>query len=82
VLAIALPRYAFVAAGVVVPALRRDLPPSLRRKAVCVLQMAVLAALLAPPVTPRLAVALAVSALAALVWSFARDVAWLLRRRR
>lgn len=82
VLAIGLPRYAFVAAGLLLPVLRCDLPPSLRRKAVCVLQITVLAALLAPPVTPPLAPILAAAALAALLWSFARDIAWLMRHGR
>jgi len=80
VLAVGLLRYVFVAGGYAVPALRRDLPASLRRKAVCVLQTAVLAAMLAPPVVRPVAPALAALALAALACSFGRDVVWLLRR--
>lgn len=82
VLALGLMRYAFVAAGWAWPALDAPLPPSLRRKAVCVLQIGVLAVLLAPPLTPPLSVALAAVALAALTWSFALDVLWLIRAAR
>jgi phosphatidylglycerophosphate synthase len=82
VIAIGLLRYAFVAAGWLWPVLRADLPPSLRRKAVCVLQGAALLACLLPPVAADLAAALAAAALAALALSFAIDVAWLIRRAR
>lgn len=81
VLALGLMRYAFVAAGALWPWLTRPLPPSLRRKAVCVVQVAVLAALLAPVVQPPLSEALAALALGALAWSFAIDLRWLWRRR-
>jgi phosphatidylglycerophosphate synthase len=82
VLALGLMRYGFLAAAQVVPRLREDLFPSRRRKAVCVLQIAVLTAILAPPVGPRVAGLMAAGALAALVWSFAVDVWWLARRGR
>ena len=61
------------------PALARPLPASERRRAVCALQVAVLGLLLAPPLDPPLSAALAAAAFAALVGSFAIDVAWLLR---
>ncbi|MFO1144615.1 MAG: CDP-alcohol phosphatidyltransferase family protein [Amaricoccus sp.] len=80
ILAIGLMRYAFVLAGQVWPPLARPLLPSRRRDAVCVLQVATLGLLLAPPVTHPLSTALAAAALAALAASFATDVAWLLRR--
>lgn len=73
-------RYAFVAAGVFVPRLAGALPPSGRRRAICGLQVALLGLLLAPPLVPPVSSALAAVALAALVASFAIDVAWLLRR--
>jgi phosphatidylglycerophosphate synthase len=79
VLGLGLLRYAFVAAGWLVPALRRPLPPSRRRKAVCGLQVAVLGLLLAPPVGPPLSEVMAAGAFAALAWSFAVDVRWLVR---
>lgn len=74
-------RYLFVLAGRGEPRLAAPLPPSFRRKAVCVLQIAILAALLAPAVAPPVSQALAAVALAALVWSFAVDVRFLLRAR-
>jgi phosphatidylglycerophosphate synthase len=80
-LGIGLMRYAFVAAGTMWPALAAPLPPSFRRKAVCVAQVVVLGLLLAPPVTPPLSAALAATAMLALAWSFAVDVRRLLARR-
>jgi phosphatidylglycerophosphate synthase len=82
VLGLGLVRYGFVLAGWLVPALARALPPSGRRRAVCGLQVAVLGLLLAPPVAPPLSALLAAAAFAALVASFAVDVAWLVRRAR
>jgi hypothetical protein len=57
------------------------LPPSRRRAAICGVQVAVLGLLLAPPVIPPLSILLAACAFAALVGSFAVDIAWLLRGR-
>jgi phosphatidylglycerophosphate synthase len=74
-------RYGFVLAGWLAPRLAQPLPPSRRRQAVCVLQVVVLGLMLAPPVMPPVSVALAAAAFAALAWSFAADVAWLLRAR-
>ncbi|MFT3974416.1 MAG: CDP-alcohol phosphatidyltransferase family protein [Amaricoccus sp.] len=78
VLAIGLMRYGFVAAGWLVPALAAPLPPSTRRRAVCGMQIAVLAVLLAPPLGPPTSALLAAAALAALAGSFAADLAHLL----
>ncbi|MFP3968016.1 CDP-alcohol phosphatidyltransferase family protein [Actinomadura fulvescens] len=79
VLAIGAMRYAFVAAAWVMPWLRAELPPSLARKAVAALQGIVLV-VTGAGVLPMLAVTvLAGLALAALGWSFGRDVAWLRR---
>jgi phosphatidylglycerophosphate synthase len=74
-------RYVFVAAGVVFAWLDAPLPPSFRRKAVCVLQGGALTALALPAVAGPPALALAAVAVAALAWSFAVDVAWLAARR-
>ncbi|CTQ51242.1 CDP-alcohol phosphatidyltransferase family protein [Jannaschia donghaensis] len=74
-------RYAFVAATLIWPWLGATLPDSLRRKAVCVVQIGVLTALLAPVVSDGLGRGLALVATLALVWSFAVDVCWLARRR-
>jgi phosphatidylglycerophosphate synthase len=79
VLLIGAMRYLFVATSLAVPALRRSLPPSVRRQAVCVLQVGILAILLLPEIVPPASTALAAAALAALTWSFAIDVHWLLR---
>ena len=81
-LGLGLARYAFVAAGLAWPWLAAPLPPSFRRKAVCVVQMSVLIALQAPPVTPPISDGLALLALAAVAWSFAADVIWLHRTAR
>lgn len=79
VFGIGLLRYAFLLAGRLVPALRGELPPSRRRQAVCVLQIGALGLLLVPGVGPPVSGAIAAGALAALLWSFAVDVRWLLR---
>jgi phosphatidylglycerophosphate synthase len=74
-------RYAFVAAGWALPWLIGALPQRMRRKVVCVVQIAVLAALLAPVLQPPLSTGLALAATALLAWSFAVDILWLARRR-
>ncbi len=81
VLALGAMRYAFVAAAALWPWLSAPLPHSLRRKTVCVIQVAVLAAILAPVVPPAVAAPAAMVALALLIWSFAVDVLWLWMRR-
>lgn len=81
VVLIGLMRYAFVMAQWFVPKLRAELLPSLRRKAVCVVQVAVLCLVLVPQVVPPVSALLAAIALAALVYSFGADVVQLLRRR-
>jgi phosphatidylglycerophosphate synthase len=81
VLALGLVRYGFVLAGMRWAFLRADLPPSFRRKVVCVVQVAVLAALIAPVIIPPVSSVLAAGALAALIWSFAVDVLWQWRHR-
>ena len=81
VLACGLMRYVFVAAAWVWPWLARPLPPSLRRKAVCVVQIVGLAIIVAPVVMPPLSAWLAAGTLIVLAWSFAVDVAWLTVRR-
>ena len=73
-------RYLFVAAGQVWPALRGELPPAWRRKAICVVQGVALLVAIGPIVPPWLAAGGAAGALALLVWSFAVDVQWLARR--
>jgi phosphatidylglycerophosphate synthase len=77
VLACGLMRYAFVAAAGVWPWLSRPLPPSQRRKAVCVVQIVGLAIIVTPVVTAPLSAWLAAGTLVMLTWSFAVDVVWL-----
>ncbi|WP_351222635.1 CDP-alcohol phosphatidyltransferase family protein [Streptomyces sp. NPDC002133] len=77
VLVIGAMRYAFVAAARVLPWLRGPLPPSMARKTVAALQGIVLL-VAAAGIVPRPAAYVAVlAALAALVWSFGRDMRWL-----
>lgn len=82
VLWLGLARYGFVAAGGVWPWLRAPLPPRLRRKAGCVVQISALVLALVPGMpVPAVQAALPIAA-AVLVWSFAADVAWLRRHGR
>ena len=74
-------RYAFVAAGWLAPWVSRPLPPSRRRQAVCVIQIAGLCAAVAPIVPPRASSLVAAVSLAALAASFLVDVVWLWRAR-
>jgi phosphatidylglycerophosphate synthase len=74
-------RYAFVAAGVVLPWIERPLPESFRRKAICVIQIAGLAAIALPVVHPPISTTIAGVTLMLLTYSFAVDVVWLRRRR-
>lgn len=81
VLLIGLMRYGFVAAGWFFPALAADLPPSFRRKLVCVVQVSALCLILVPFVSVPLSSYLAAISLAMLAMSFAIDTAYLLRKR-
>ena len=74
-------RYGFVALGWRLAWLNRPLPPRRRRQTVCVVQTAVLALCLAPPLIPPLSSVLAAGALGLLALSFAVDIAGLWRRR-
>ncbi|HMJ86288.1 MAG TPA: CDP-alcohol phosphatidyltransferase family protein [Vicinamibacterales bacterium] len=73
-------RYLFVAAGWVLPWMREPLFPSVRRKAICVVQTAGLILTILPPIVPPASEWLAVVSLAALVYSFLADTLWLWRR--
>lgn len=72
-------RYLFVAAGWIWPALQGALPPSFRRKTVCVVQGVALLVALGPIIPGVLAVAVAATALLLLVYSFGVDTVWLFR---
>jgi len=73
-------RYLFVAGGWLLPWLAGPLTPTLRGKAVAVVQMAMLAVALVLP--PRVASTAAALSLALLIWSFAIDVRRLWNGRR
>jgi phosphatidylglycerophosphate synthase len=80
VVASGLLRYVFVAAGQIAPPLRAPLPPSRRRQAVCVIQIAALTAAMVPAIEPPMSTLLAAAALAALGYSFFVDTVWLSRQ--
>lgn len=80
VLLIGLMRYGFVLAQYPLPRLKAPLPPSFRRKLVCVVQIAVLCLILVPVVMPPLSSWLAAMALLLLSYSFAVDCLYLLRK--
>jgi phosphatidylglycerophosphate synthase len=81
VLAVGLARYVFVAAGWIWPALAAELPPSGRRRAACTTQLVALDVTFAFTWLEPAAVFCALVAFAATAYSFAIDLAWLLRRR-
>ncbi len=72
-------RYGFVALGYVLPWLCQPLPPRKRRQTICVLQTAILALCLLPPLVPPWTSLLAAIALGLLTLSFAADAVWLAR---
>ncbi len=67
-------RYLYVGAGAILPALRRPLEQSFRRKTIAVIQIGASVALLAPIVQPPLSAMLAFAALALLLYSFGTDI--------
>jgi phosphatidylglycerophosphate synthase len=72
-------RYLFVGAGYLWRWMNAPLPPSTRRKAVCVLQIVGLGVVVCPFVTAPVSAAVAALTLASLAWSFGVDVLWLRR---
>jgi phosphatidylglycerophosphate synthase len=74
-------RYLFVVAGWLSPWLNRPLPPSRRRQAICVVQIAGLNLAIVPAITAPGSAWLAGLALVALAGSFLADVVWLWRVR-
>jgi phosphatidylglycerophosphate synthase len=81
VLVIGAMRYAFVAAGWLLPWLRATLPVSYARKTVAAIQGVALVAAGSRLFPAPVATTIAAVALATLVWSFGRDVVWLWRAR-
>ena len=82
VLLLGLMRYLFLLAGQTLTWLRFPLPPSFRRKLVCVWQVGALVVAISPLATGLGAELILLSALAGLVYSFAVDVLWLYNNRR
>jgi phosphatidylglycerophosphate synthase len=74
-------RYLFVAAGRVWRWFSAPLPPSMRRKAICVLQIVGLAAVVSPILSGSASLIVGILTLATLTWSFAVDALWLRRQR-
>lgn len=81
VVAIGAMRYAFVAAGWLLPWLRAPLPPRYWRKVVAATQGVVLAVAVSDLLPRPITISALVVALAMLVESFGHDVAWLWRHR-
>jgi phosphatidylglycerophosphate synthase len=81
VLLIGLMRYAFVAAMLVLPWLERPLPERLRRKVICVWQVASLIVAFIPGLPGWFIVSALLAALILLIHSFALDTLWLYRHR-
>lgn len=79
VLMIGLMRYVFVAASWLCPRLAAPLAPSLRRKTICALQGIALFTCLLPPFEETGTSVIALTALAALVFSFGLDINDLMR---
>ena len=79
VVACGLMRYGFVAAGRVLPWLARPLRTTRRGRIVAISQLLGLGVALAPAVARPTSAAIAGVTLAALVWSFVVDIAWLAR---
>lgn len=72
-------RYAFVGAAALWPRLRRPLPASRRRRAICSVQTGALVLCITPLAAPPFSSLVAAAALGLLALSFAADIAWLLR---
>ena len=72
-------RYAFVAAGWLVPWFRRPLPASRRRQAICVAQVIGLVLVMVPAVAWPASAFVGAAALALLAFSFLVDTLWLWR---
>ena len=70
-------RYLFVAAGFIWHWMNAPLPPSTRRKAVCVVQIVGLILAVAPIVPAPLSTGIGLITLLSLIWSFGVDVVWL-----
>lgn len=80
-LVLGVPHYAFALARTAFPWLAGPLPERFSRKAVCVFQIATLIVLQLPIIPGPVAAGLVALAVAALAWSFGRDIVHLWRQR-
>ena len=80
VLASGLLRYIFMAAGWLWPWMQQPLFPSVRRKAICIVQITGLMLAILPEIPHPYSAQLAAASLAALSYSFLVDTVWLWRR--
>ncbi|WP_410218561.1 CDP-alcohol phosphatidyltransferase family protein [Paracoccus sp. (in: a-proteobacteria)] len=81
VLVLGIMRYLFIGLGLICPWVMAPLPVSMRRKTICVLQLAALILLQLPQMPADLAITVARVAAIALLWSFGRDLLWLRKHR-
>ncbi|MEO0384276.1 MAG: CDP-alcohol phosphatidyltransferase family protein [Pseudomonadota bacterium] len=81
VVLLGLPYYLFKAASLAFPWLNQPLPERFTRKAICVIQIAVLVALQLPLVAIGALDPLVIVVALALAWSFVHDIRWLWRAR-
>ncbi len=81
VILLGVPHYLFWIARSVLPWLNASLPPLFSRKAICVLQIGTLIALLVSQLAGVLRDGVVVIAVLSLIWSFGRDIIWLHRNR-
>jgi phosphatidylglycerophosphate synthase len=82
VLGLGLLRPLFILAGKIWPVLAAPLPPSQRRRVICVVQVATLAAAATPWIESPLTSVATGAAFALLLFSFAADTVWLIRHGR
>lgn len=81
VVLLGIPRYLFGLASLALPWLNAELPPRFSRKVVCVVQLIVLIAVQSPWFAGALGTLVVAATVAALLWSFGRDILWLRRTR-
>jgi phosphatidylglycerophosphate synthase len=81
VLLLGLPRYVFILAAQFLPWLNAQLPESLTRKVICVVQVGGLIGLMVPILPILLTWSVFVVSTSALLWSFGKDTLWLWRHR-
>ena len=74
-------RYAFIAAAWILPWMNRPLTPTLRGRAICVVQIVALIVAMLPSIVPPTSTLVAAAGVAVLLYSFGVDTLWLWRHR-